>query len=243
MSAGPAERFAAAIRAENAAGRVAVIPDIKCISPKEGDLLRGRDPVATAQMLVRCGAPALSVVTESERFGGSMALLEAIARAVAVPVLRKDFIANEDQLLETAASGAAAVLLICATIDEKKLPTLYEKALALGLEALVEVHTAQEMALANALGARLVGINNRNIVALERDDGGPERTAALAAGLPLGALLISESGIQSTDDAKLAAAAGANAVLVGTALWQARDMEAMYQDLRVERKAASCGPS
>jgi len=236
-------RFSAAIASENARGFVAVIPDIKCVSPKEGDLLRGRDPVDTAKALVRDGAPVLSVVTERERFGGSTELLSAVAQAVNVPVLRKDFITNEDQLLETAALGAAAVLLICATTDEKDLQALYEKALTLGIEPFVEVHTVQEMELAGRLGARLVGINNRNIVSLERDDGGPRRTAALASGVPTGALLVSESGILSPEDAKLAAASGANAVLVGTALWQARDMGAMYQALRVERKAGSCAPS
>ena len=243
MSTRSSRRFSAAIISENAHGLVAVIPDIKCISPKEGDLLRGRDPVETAKFLVRCGAPVLSVVTERERFGGSTGLLSAIVQAAGVPVLRKDFITNEDQLLETAELGAAAVLLICATTDEKNLQALYEKTLTLGMEPLVEVHTAQEMEWANALGARLVGINNRNIVSLERDDGGPARTAALASGVPAYALLISESGILSPEDAKLAVSSGANAVLVGTALWQAPDMGAMYQALRVERKAAPCAPS
>ncbi|MCL2656525.1 MAG: indole-3-glycerol-phosphate synthase [Betaproteobacteria bacterium] len=232
-------RFSAAITAENARGLVAVIPDIKCVSPKEGDLLRGRDPVDVAQALVRGGAPVLSVVTERERFGGSAELLSAIAQAVNVPVLRKDFITHADQLEETAALGAAAVLLICAITDEKNLRALYEKTLTLGMEPFVEVHTAQEMKQANQLGARLVGINNRNIVTFEKDDGGPGRTAALASGVPAGALLISESGILSAEDAKLAAASGANAVLVGTALWQARDMGAIYQALRVE----TCAPA
>ncbi|WP_309293385.1 indole-3-glycerol-phosphate synthase [Azonexus sp.] len=243
MSARFPGRFSAAIAAENARGLVAVIPDIKCISPKEGDLLRGRDPVETAKMLVRGGAPVLSVVTESERFGGSIELLSAIVQAVDVPVLRKDFITHTDQLLETAELGAAAVLLICATTDEKNLRALYEKTLALGIEPFVEVHTAQEMDLANSLGARLVGINNRNIVSLERDNGGPGRTATLACGAPANAMLVSESGILSAADAKLAASAGANAVLVGTALWQAGDMDAMYQSLRVERRATPCAPS
>lgn len=243
MSARFPERFSAAIAAENKRGLIAVIPDIKCVSPKEGDLLRGRDPVETAKMLVRGGAPVLSVVTENERFGGSAELLSAIVQAVDVPILRKDFITHEGQLLETVELGAAAVLLICATTDAKTLRTLYEKALALGIEPFVEVHTAQEMELAHELGARLVGINNRNIVMLERDDGGPGRTATLAAGAPADALLISESGILSAADAELAASSGANAVLVGTALWHAPDMNAMYQSLRAERKAASCAPS
>ncbi|MCL2308682.1 MAG: indole-3-glycerol-phosphate synthase [Proteobacteria bacterium] len=236
-------RFSSAIAAENERGFVAVIPDIKCISPKEGDLLRGRDPVETAKFLAHCGAPALSVVTENERFGGSAELLRAVAQAAGVPVLRKDFITNEDQLLETAELGASAVLLICAITDEKNLKTLHEKALGLGIEPFVEVHTVREMELVRTLGARLIGINNRNIVTLERDDGGPARTAALASGVPAGALLVSESGILSSEDAKLAAASGANAVLVGTALWQARDMGAMYQALCVKRETAPCALS
>ena len=233
-------RFSAALIGENTRGFVAVIPDIKCVSPKEGDLLRGRDPVDTAKYFVRCGAPVLSVVTERDRFGGSAELLRDIVRAADVPVLRKDFILREDQLLETAELGAAAVLLICAIMDEKNLRALYEKSITLGMEPLVEVHTAGEMELAKILDARLIGINNRDIMSFERDDGGPGRTAALASAAPAGALLISESGILSSGDAKLAASSGANAVLVGTALWQARDMRGMYQALRVERKAVSC---
>ena len=241
MSARQPGRFVAAIAAENARGFAAVIPDIKCISPKEGDLLRGRDPVATAQFLVRCGAPVLSVVTEGQRFGGSLELLRDIVQAVDVPVLRKDFIIDARMLAETAALGAAAVLLICATTDEKTVRLLHEQALELGLEPLVETHTADEMAFARALGARLIGINNRNIATLERDDGGPARTAALASSAPAEALLISESGIVSAADARLAVAAGAHAVLVGTALWQADDMGAMMRALRVERSGVPCG--
>lgn len=233
-------RFSSAIISENNRGFVAVIPDIKRVSPKEGNLLQGRDPVHAAMRLVRCGAPTLSVVTEHERFGGSSRLLQDVAQAVSVPVLRKDFITREDQLSETAELGAAAVLLICAITDEQTLYTLYEKAMRLGLEPFVEVHTAQEMELAKKLEARLIGINNRNIVTLERDDGGPSRTAALASGVPAGALLVSESGIASPDDARLAASAGANALLVGAALWKAHDIDATYHALRIERGVAPC---
>jgi len=105
-------KFSSAIIRENLRGYVAVIPDIKCVSPKEGDLLRGRDPVDVAKYLVNCGAPLLSVVTESERFGGSTELLRGVVKAVDVPILRKDFITNEEMLEETAEIGASAVLLI-----------------------------------------------------------------------------------------------------------------------------------
>ena len=231
-------RFSSAILSENERGFTAVIPDIKCFSPKEGDLLLGRDPVETAKYLADLGAPVLSVVTEKSNFGGSPELLRDIVNAVkhaGVPVLRKDFITTEEQLIETARLGAAAVLLICAITDEENLRALYGKAIQLGLEPFVEVCTKEELEFAKKLGAKLIGINNRNIVTLELDAGNPSRTTDLAAGMPQGALLVSESGILSRDDAKLAAAAGANAVLVGTALWKAHDMGAMYQSLRVER--------
>jgi len=229
-------RFSSAIMSENEGGFTAVIPDIKCISPKEGDLLQGRDPVDIAKYLVSLGAPVLSVVTEGEQFGGSPELLCNIVKNTGVPVLRKDFITTEKQLLETAKLGAAAVLLICTITDEKNLYILYEKAIKLGLEPFVEVCTHKEMLFAKKLDAKLIGINNRNIVTLELDNGNPSRTAALASDIPSGTLLVSESGILSSDDAKLAVSAGANAILVGTALWQARDMGAMYQSLRIERR-------
>jgi len=236
----PAKAFSAAIGRENARGFVAVIGDIKSVSPREGDLLQGRDPAAGARALVGAGAAALSVVTEGARFGGSCELLAAVRRAVEVPILRKDFITTEDQLVETAALGAHAVLLISAIMDARNLAFLYEKALALGLEPFVEVHNIEEMERAVQLGARLVGINNRDIIALECDDGGPERTASLSRLRPKGALLVSESGILSGEDAQVAAAAGADAILVGTALWQAPDMALMLRSLRVERRGGAC---
>jgi indole-3-glycerol phosphate synthase len=225
--------FSNAIKAENGCGFTAVIPDIKCVSPKEGDLLRGRDPVETAAALVSYGAAVLSVVTEGKHFGGSMDLLRAVAKKTGVPVLRKDFITNEKDLHETVECGASAVLLICSMLDGEQLGMLYREALRLGLEPLVETHNEAELELAKRLGARLVGINNKNITTLEKDEGGPARTAALAGMAPKETLLISESGIHSPDDARLAASAGANALLVGTALWQAADMEAAYKSLRV----------
>ena len=227
-------RFSAAITAENGRGSVAVIPDMKRVSPKEGELMRGRNPVEAAKLLAGCGAPVLSVVTEKKHFGGSLELCGDIAKNAGVPVLRKDFITTEEELKKTADIGAAAVLLICALTDGDTLAALYGKALELGLEPLVEVCTAGEMQLAKKLGARLVGVNNRDIRRLEKDGGGPSRTFDLAPGLPEGAILISESGILSPGDVALALSAGANAVLVGTALWTAHDMAAAYRSLRLE---------
>jgi len=234
------KRFSAAISLENKRGFVAVIPDIKRVSPKEGDLLRGRDPSESAKQLVRCGAPVLSVVTERERFGGSPELLRRIVQSVETPVLRKDFVTDEAMLEETAELGASAILLICAITDEKNLEKLFQKAVELDIEPLVEVHTAEEMKFAGRLGASLIGVNNRNIVTFEKDNGGPERTVMLASGAPAGSLLISESGIVSPDDVRTAASAGVNAVLVGTALWQAEDLEKAYRSFRIERKDTPC---
>jgi indole-3-glycerol phosphate synthase len=233
-------RFSSAVIKENERGYIAVIPDIKCLSPKEGDLLKGRDPVDTAKYLVNCGAPVLSVVTERERFSGSPELLRDIVKKTGVPVLRKDFITNEDMLAETAELGAAAVLLICAVTDEYNLKKLYEKSIKLGLEPFVEVCTAEEMIIAKRLGAKLIGINNRDIITLEMDNGGASRTAELASDIPDDALLVSESGILSPDDVEIAVSAGANAVLVGTALWQADNMGKMYESLRIERRFINC---
>jgi len=243
MSSRFAERFSTSITEANSRGRVAVIPDIKCISPKEGDLLRGRDPVDIAKLLVCCGAPALSVVTEREHFGGGPDLLRAVADATSVPILRKDFIKDESALEETVEMGASAILLICSVMDRKTLSKLYESAIRLGLEPLVEVCTEEELKFACELGAQLIGINNRDIATLELDNGGPSRTAALACAVPKGALFISESGILTPDDARLAACAGANAVLVGTALLRADNIAAMYQSLQVERGRDSCALS
>jgi len=235
--------FARAIAAENDCGFVAVIPDIKCVSPKEGDLLQGRDPVEVATLLVASGACLLSVVTEREHFGGSVGLLRDIACNVDVPVLRKDFITDEAMLLESLDFGASAVLLICSILDEDKLSLLYRQALVLGLEPFVEVHNEMELEWARQLGAPLIGINNRNIETLELDEGGPARTAALAPHVPEGSLLVSESGILSPRDACIAARAKAHGILVGTALWQAPDMATAFRSFRVPRKQPSCVPS
>ena len=212
-------------------GTIPVIPDIKCFSPKHGDLLRGRCPVEVARLLKNAGAPVMSVVTENQNFGGNLNLLRNVSKATGLPILRKDFITNTDDLKVSLDSGAAAVLLMCATQTEKSLFELYESAINLGLEVLVETHTTGEMLLAKKLGATLVGINNRDITRLERDAGTVENTCRLAEFAPENAMLISESGINTPEEARQAIASGADAVLIGTALWQAADMGAFYMQL------------
>ena len=222
-------KFSNAIIDKKSTGVIPVIPDIKCVSPQHGDLLRGRCPVQTAKLLKNAGAAVMSVVTESKDFGGSLELLRNIAEATGLPILRKDFITCVDDLKISLDYGAAAILLMCATQTEKSLFELYEAAIKLGIEPLVETHTLDEMQLAIKLGATLVGINNRDILRLERDDGTVANTRNLAEFAPENAVLISESGIGTPEEARQAIRAGADAVLVGTALWMAEDIVAFYR--------------
>jgi indole-3-glycerol phosphate synthase len=225
-------KFSQSLLTAKASGRIPVIADIKCRSPQHGDLLRGRDPVACAEMLAHDGAPALSVVTEPLRFGGSLELLERIVKATSLPILRKDFVETTDDLMRTRDAGATAILLMIAVLPEATLETLYSKSLELGLEPLIEVHTTEEMAIAKQLGATLIGINNRDITKWECDDGTVQTTQHLIRHAPLGATLISESGITTPADVRAAIQAGCTAVLIGTALWQAPDLRQAFAELR-----------
>jgi indole-3-glycerol phosphate synthase len=224
-------KFQTALLNKKSKGTIPVIPDIKCLSPEHGDMLRGRCPIESALLLKNAGAPVMSVVTEGKNFGGSLNLLRNIAEATGLPILRKDFITDPEGLKTTHDNGASAILLMCATQTEKSLFELYESALALGLEVLVETHTVAEMQLARKLGASLIGINNRDITRLELDGGTVENTCRLAEFAPENAVLISESGIHTPEEARQAVQAGADAVLIGTALWQAEDMATFYQQL------------
>ncbi len=209
-------------------GLIPVITDIKCKSPGEGDLLMGRDPVAIAGELNAAGVPVISVVTEDTHYGGSPELLYNIAKVVSVPILRKDFISTREQLQESVEIGASGVLLIASMLEKTQLFTLIEEAYKLGLEPLVETHSQDEIMSVRDLELTFLGINNRNIVEFETDDGNVNTTEKLAAMVPPGALLVSESSISSKEDAARAVAAGAHAVLVGTAILKAKDPVEMY---------------
>ena len=223
--------FSDSLKRRQASGLVPVIPDIKCRSPKEGDLLHGRDPVQTARELAAAGAPVMSVVTEPVHFGGSLDLLRETVQATGLPVLRKDFIKDQAAVVETARAGAAAILLIASMLDRPLLTRLYLLAIELGLEPLVETHTVDEMAFAATLKASLTGINNRDIRQLEKDSGTVQATAGLAGKKPPGSILVSESAIATPSDVRQAILHGADAVLIGTALWQAEDMALFYRQL------------
>ncbi len=214
-------------------GMMPVIPDIKCKSPGEGDLLRGRDPALLAAELEKAGAPVISVVTEADHFGGSMELLRRITGSVKVPVIRKDFISNRDMLKESAEYGASAVLLISSMLKKTQLLQLTEYARQLELEPLVETHSMEEIEFADRQGLSFIGINNRDIGIFETDCGNVGVTGRMAPHVKSGALILSESSISCREDVLLAAKAGAHAVLVGTAILKANSASGMYRSLSV----------
>ena len=226
-------KFSDAILKRKLQGFIPVIPDIKQISPKEGDILKGRDPAVMAKILIEAGAPALSVVTENKYFGGSAELLKKVSETAGsnIPVLQKDFITSADQLKTAKDNGADAVLLICAIQSFSMIKELYKKALKIGLEPLIEVHTKEELFPALGAGAKLIGINNRDIVELEKDDGTVDLTGKLAKYIPENVTIISESSIKTPQDAEEAIRSGADAVLVGTALWQSENIFDFYNSL------------
>ncbi|TBR26225.1 indole-3-glycerol phosphate synthase TrpC [bacterium] len=197
-------------------GDIRVIAEVKRASPSQGDLAPGLDAGACAYEYQDHGAAAVSVLTEPEFFKGSLADLDAARAAVGIPVLRKDFVLDEYQLLEARAHGADAVLLIVAALDDSRLRALYEKAVAWGLSALVEVHDEDELRRALAVGARLVGVNNRNLKTLAVDPGTTARLAPLAKAA--GAVVVGESGVSEPAGLAEMARAGCSAALVGTAL-------------------------
>ena len=222
-------RFLEALKNRKAQGGIPLIPDIKCFSPKEGDLMKGRDPVVLAQMMAQAGACAVSVVTEEKEFHGSMELLKRVCRAVKVPVLRKDFITCEKDLDETKAAGADAILLMVSCLGEEHLEKLYHAAIRRGLTPFVETHTPQQLEFAARLKAPLTGINNRDITVLERDSG----TVAHASSILQQAgrqesFVVVESALQDGDDVRRALKNGADAALVGTAILQAADPVKQY---------------
>ena len=225
MTAVPRRSLAASIRRRQAEGLLPVLSEIKVRSPKEGDLLRGREPEALAAAMAATPIAGLSVVTELIHFGGDLDIVRAVRPLVSVPILRKDFLRTEADLDDTVDAGADAVLLTVALFDDAPLARLHTAARERGLETLVEVHDDKELARVAVLGLRpdLLGVNNRDILVGEIDDGDVGLTERLGPARPPGTLLLSESAIRGPDDAGRARAAGADAVLVGTSILQAAD--------------------
>jgi indole-3-glycerol phosphate synthase len=204
-----AQSFPEAVSGAENEGRVPVIAEVKPTSPTTENV-REDDPVELAREMVAGGATAISVLTEPDHFGGSPEILERVRESVDVPVLRKDFVLREEQL-DTVESDL--ILLIARFVDD--LEGLVNAATERGFQPLVEVHTPEELEEAVAAGAEIVGINNRDLARLEVDLGTFERVAAEA---PEDVLLIAESGIGSKEDVRRMCKAGADALLIGTAI-------------------------
>jgi indole-3-glycerol phosphate synthase len=232
-SGAPRASFVGALRAARSAGRIAVIAEVKRRSPALGTLAADADPVALARSYAAAGAAAISVLTEPRHWGGSVDDLAAVARAVDVPVLYKDIVVDERQLLEAEASGASAVLLIAEALDDPTLAAFVSRASELGMTALVEAHEHRAFARAVASGAVAVGVNARNLrVPSELDR---ERIDALHGLAHVDQLLVAESGIATVADV-LALPGRVDAVLVGTALMTAPDPGALVRSLADVRR-------
>ncbi len=201
-------------------GEVAVIAEVKRSSPSKGDLAEITDPASLATEYEAGGASVISVLTEQRRFGGSLTDLDAVRAKVDIPILRKDFIVTPYQVWEARAHGADVVLLIVAALEQMALEGLIERVHSLGMTALVEVHDTEEVTRAVDAGARVVGVNARNLKTLEVDR---HTFARVAPTIPDGILRVAESGIRDSHDVVEYARLGADAVLVGEALVKDRD--------------------
>ena len=223
----PARGFEAAIRTSS---HLAVIAEVKRRSPSKGDLAPGLDPAALAVTYGRAGATCMSVLTDSEHFGGSPADLAAARAACTLPVLRKDFTVDARDVCDARLMGADCVLLIAAALDPGELRDFHVLAREIGLDVLVEVHDERELETALSVGASLVGVNQRDLVTFQVDH---ERAVRMGAAFPAGVTSVAESGVRGRADAVALREAGYDAVLVGEHLVTATDTGAALADLLV----------
>jgi indole-3-glycerol phosphate synthase len=215
--AGAPRSLRAALR-RPAGQRVRAIAEIKRASPSAGPIRPGADPAAIARDYAAAGAAAISVLTDRRYFDGDLGFLAAVRAAVALPLLRKDFLIDPYQVVEARAAGADAVLLIVAAVDDGALAVLLAESRRLGMDALVEVHSEAECERALGAGAELIGVNHRDLATFTMDMG---LTARLRAVVPADLVLVAESGIKTAADVAAMAAAGADAILVGESLMRA----------------------
>nr|ACO70873.1 indole-3-glycerol-phosphate synthase [uncultured Verrucomicrobiota bacterium] len=218
--------FAAALdRGPDALGLVA---EVKKASPSAGVIAADFDPVLIGRQYEAAGAHAVSVLTDEKFFQGHLSYLTRVREAIALPCLRKDFIIHEAQIFEACVAGADAILLIVAALDDAALKHLLETAALCQLDALVEVHTMEELERALEQDVKLIGINNRNLTTFEVDLATTER---LSEEVPAGVVLVSESGLKTSADAQRVFDCGCNAILVGESLMRTGDIAAQAAEL------------
>lgn len=213
---------------------LSLIAEVKRRSPGAGAIDEGLDPVALARRYEAGGARALSILTDGTHFGGSLDDLTAVRDEVGLPCLRKDFILESVQIYEARIAGADAILLIVRILSDDQLRRLREEAEALGMAVLVEAHDAHEVQRALDSGARILGINNRDLATFETDLG---VTLNLLSDVPSDVVLVSESGVRTGADAELLASRGVDAILVGEAMVRSDDPEALARALSAPRPA------
>ena len=230
----PAVRSLGAALRRQPGGEVNVLSEIKRASPSAGAIRAGADPVAIARDYAANGAAAISVLTDRDFFDGELGFLGRCRPAVSVPLLCKDFIIDEYQLVEARVAGADAALLITAALGKARLAELWAAAQQAGLETLVEVHDEQEAEWAVAAGAQVIGVNHRSLRTFTID---MSLTAAIAPSLPADAVLVAESGIKQGSDVALLGAVGAHAVLVGETLMRAPSPGQALAELRAAARA------
>lgn len=227
----PARDALAALRSPG----VSVIAEVKRRSPSKGQLADIPDPAVLAAGYASGGAAVISVLTEQRRFSGTLADLDAVREAVQIPVLRKDFTVEAYQIWEARAHGADLILLIVAALSDDQLREFLALTEQLGMNALVETHTAEEIERALAIGAKIIGINVRNLKTLDVDRG---VFSALSALVPSGGILVAESGVKDAVDVAHYAQHGATAVLVGEALVSDADPAERISEFRAAGAAA-----
>jgi Indole-3-glycerol phosphate synthase len=219
-----------ALDALRPADRVKIIAEIKRASPSRGVLAEIADPAALAVSYQTGGASAISVLTDERNFGGSLADLVAVRESVTLPVLRKDFISQPYQVLEARAAGADLVLLIVAALDQATLAELHALTTELGMNALLETHSGDEIDRALQVGAGIVGVNARNLNTFELDQ---DLFASLADRIPAGVIRVAESAVKSAEDVAHYRRAGADVVLVGEALVTGDPVQTLAEFLAV----------
>lgn len=227
-AAGPVRGLHAAL-ARPPGAPVRVLAEIKRASPSAGAIRAGADPAQIGAQYAEAGAAAISVLTDKQYFDGDLAFLARVRAAVAVPLLRKDFVIDVYQVAEARAAGADGVLLIVAALSPAQLGELLAAARSYGLDALVEVHTPREAEVALAAGTTLLGVNHRDLKTFHID---MSLTSVVAPMLPPDVVLVAESGIKAAADVTLLGAVGAHAVLVGEQLMRAPDPGAALRALR-----------